>query len=433
MAKTSCRWRRRAAHLIGGLALSLLASTGVAQAGDVPPSVAPAPVAPRPLTLAECLDISLAQQPALAASQASVAAAEAQKRALDNLHAPPLTAASRELPIRRQQASLGITVAEAGLSLAKQETIYAVTRTYHSVIYARQQERVANRVVSELTDALENARRLVQGGARYVTKNDVDKTEAYLRLAESRQFDAQRGVAVALAALKEAMGVGPEFRLALATDELPTPSGQIAHDEMLSLALSHRAELTQAITFGEVTRLEIDTQGSSCLPLPHHTFASFVDLHVRPIPQGVSNSEYRPGAVGPEMPPMLVGNRADRVDRARILNERAGAVVDKTRNLITLEAEDAFLKWQNAVQKAAKNKIAAERGEKLAKDNLNDLKANLAVVYRDVLEAVVLGAQARVAYNEALFEYVNALASLERVTGGGFCAGLAAPVAPRPQ
>jgi outer membrane protein TolC len=380
------------------------------------------PAVTRPLTLAECLQIALTHQPALAAAEASVAAAQAQRQALDDLHVPPILAAGRELPIRRHQADLGVTIAQAGLDVTRRETVYAVTRTYYSAVFARQQKKVADNVVSQFTDALDNGRRLLNAGARQVTKNDVEKTEAYLRLAEARRYEATRGAAVALAALREAMGVGPDYPLDVAATELPAPEFQVSRAEVLAQALARRGELVQATNAAEAIALEADAQETSCLPT-HTTFAAYVDIHVRPIPQGASNHEYRPGAVGLEMPTMLVGKRSDRVERAHALSARAAAVVDKTRNLIALEVEDAFLKWQEAVQQAAKNRRAAELGEKLAVANLNDLKADQNVVFRDVLEAVLLGAQARLSYNEAVFHYVNALAALERATGGGFCAG----------
>jgi outer membrane protein TolC len=99
--------------------------------------------------------------------------------------------------------------------------------------------------------------------------------------------------------------------------------------------------------------------------------------------------------------------------------------VDKTRNLITLEAEDAYLKWEESARKLPKTREAATVSEKLAADTLRDFKGGQAVPYKDVLEAVVLAAQARAQYNEARYRHVLALADLERITAGGFSAGLA--------
>jgi len=51
-------------------------------------------------------------------------------------------------------------------------------------------------------------------------------------------------------------------------------------------------------------------------------------------------------------------------------------------------------------------------------------------VIEGVLPESLLAAQARPDYNEALFRHAIALAALERVTGGAFCAGLASPAGP---
>jgi outer membrane protein TolC len=392
----------------------------------------PAPTAVvRVLSLEECLHLALEQQPNIAAARASLAASEAQKKALEDLHLPPIVGPGRELPIRRKQANLGITISQAGVNLAERDTAYSVARTYFASVYARRQQEVAAQVVRDLGDALANARRLLKGGAPNVTQNDVDKTEAYLRLAEARQNDAIRGLALATAALREAIGLAPDCCFQPAYIDLPATGRQICRDEIIALALAHRDELTQAISVAQVVDLEVDAQGTSCLP-SHHTFALVVDLHARPIPQGANNTEYRPAALGIEMPPTLVGKRADRIERAHAFSSRAAAVVDKTRNLIALEAEDAYLKWEEASRKAGLTHRAAELSRKLAKDNLNDFKGGQAVVYRDVLEAVILAAQARAQENEALYQHALGLAALERVTGGAFCAGFGFPSAALP-
>src|SRR5262249_27235368 len=119
------------------LSLGALARPGTAQ----PPPEVPA----TPLTLEDCVRIGLERQPAVAAAPASLAAAEAQRRALDNLCLASLV--SRELPIRRKQAGLGVTIASAGYQQAEWETTYAVTRNYFTLLYARQQEQVARSVV----------------------------------------------------------------------------------------------------------------------------------------------------------------------------------------------------------------------------------------------------------------------------------------------
>src|SRR5207249_4939604 len=143
----------------------------------------------------------------------------------------------------------------------------------------------------------------------------------------------------ATAALREAMGLAPGCPLQIPEAEIPYPTFTIQREQIVDLALARRGEMVQASTVAEVVNLEICAQAATHL-LVTRTFASGVDIHARAIPQGISNGEYRPGALGLEMPVEFAGSRSYRIERARNLSARTAAVVDKTRNLIALEAED---------------------------------------------------------------------------------------------
>jgi outer membrane protein TolC len=418
-------WNRILGTLAAPLICPLLA---VAQGPDVvvippePPAPEMATTPARPLTLADCVQIALDRQPALTAHRASVAAAEGQRQGLDNLRLAGLV--SREVPIRRKQAGLGVVIASAGAMQAEWETIYAVTRNYFSVLYAREQEKVAADVIGDLKATYLTAKGFVdEGTRRNVNKNNLDQILTYQLLAESRLVDAQRGAERSLAALREAMGVEPGCKIEITQSGLPVPRVELTRDQVIQMALGRRGELTQAVNVAEVLALEVDAQGTSCL-LSFRTFASMVDLHARPIPQGFHNGDYRPEAVGLEMPTHLAGKRQDRINRARDLNTRADAVVEKTRNLIALEAENTFLKWQEANDKIPKTQGAAQKAIRLGKDTQKNFAGDQNVTVRDVLDALVLDVQARVTHNEVLYRHLLALADLQRVTAGGYSIGL---------
>src|SRR5262249_55132192 len=150
------------------------------------------------LDLAGCLDLGYQHHPRIAAQRASLAAAEDGLRALEKLHVPALLAP--ELPVRRRQAALGVSAAAAGLDQAQRETAYAVPRTYFTVLYARDQERVARGVVDRLTATRDAAQKQLDAGARDVTAVDVRRASVYLRLAVARRVQAAQGVKRALAA-----------------------------------------------------------------------------------------------------------------------------------------------------------------------------------------------------------------------------------------
>jgi len=202
---------------------------------------------------------------------------------------------------------------------------------------------------------------------------------------------------------------------------------------IVALALDRRGEVAQARVGSDVTALEIDAQkvlnGGRA-----ETFASASDLHAQPIPQGVANEEYRPGAISVEMPPNLVGHRGARVEQAQALHDRAQAVLDKTRNLVTLEAEDTWLRWREDSRKAEEYAKAAAEAEKIAERIRDEFSTrfgrqfeNTRPNFDDLSQARVRATQLRLLANQAEYELLLTLAALERVTAGGFCAGFAPP------
>jgi outer membrane protein TolC len=423
---------RTAARLLPALLLLFARPAGAAEAGDEalpPPAAATHPVLT--LDLAEALRLAHDRQPRIVAQRASLAAAEDGQRALASLRFPATL--EHELPVRRHQAALGVTAATAALDRAEHEAIYAVTRTYFTVLYAREQEKLAGDVIDQLSAIHENAQQQVKAGAKDITNRDVQRTLVYLRLAQARRVQAAQGVKRALAALAEAIGLEPEACLDVPAGRLPSPGVRPCLGDVVAAALARRAEIVQTNIFAEVAALEVDAQATG-----HHlrmeTFASGADIHAQPVPQGVHDDEYRPGANPPQMPDMLAGPRPSRMKTAQSYSARAAAVAEETRNLLALEARNAFYRWEEASQQASHAHEAADTGKNLAdglnKDYIADpTKKKL----EDLVTARVLASQARSQYNEYLFRLILALADLQRVTAGAFCAGLAPAPATEPQ
>jgi len=436
--------RQRAVKLVHTLLLAL--AVGLVSGGPVDAkepqsaqggSAASTPLTPTPLpagekgreegsvmklNLAECLSLALQQQPRVAAQRASLAAAEDNSRSLEALRLVSLL--DPEIRVRRRQACLGVTAASAGLDRAEREAAHAVTRTYITVLFAREQERTAAGIIERLTALRDTAQRAVDAGDPNVTVYDVKRTAIYVRLAETQRIQAAQGVQRAVLALKEAIGLGSGAAVEVPPGLWTEPQQRPNHDDVVAWALARRGELVQASVFVDVTCLEVEAQGTCCMVKRMDTFAAATDIHALQVPQGVNNAEYRPGAVAPEMPVSLAGSRQERMKRALDFNVRASAGLSAARNLITLEAEDAFLRWEQAVRQVAEARDAADNGDKFAEDLTKDFTARLKVKIEDVINARVLAAQTRGQYNEFLYKELLALAELERVTAGGFSAGL---------
>lgn len=402
-----------------GLGLLLLTATWVWQSAGAQEEVA-APVTVAKLNLDQCIQIGLERQPALAAARASLNAAQSGYQAVSNL---PLTArlVSRDIPIRLEQSCLGVTIAAAGLEQAEWETRYAVRRTYYSVQYARQQYAVVSDAVEKIDDAYKKSIKLLEAGDPNlkVTTIDRDNLKIAKAIVGTKEAEARVGISKAMAALREALGVGLDFPLDVVVEPLPPLVSEPNKEELIRQALANRPELQQALAMNAVTDLEITAQGRARFKLQVPTFAAGGDIHAKPIPQGVANTEYRPGAIGPEMPPFLFGKRADRMQRAGDFSDRAVAVVDKTENLIALEVEATYLKWFEAAQNIQNLEPLPKDAESVAA-RVKDRFDMGNVSGEEYLRARTQANQIQALLNQARFEHAVALAALERVTAGGY-------------
>ncbi len=316
-------WRNIGGRSLAGILPLLLWMTSRCYAENPPVSAVPG--TGQALSLQACRQIALEQQPALTATRASLKAAQDRASALENLRVPTLLA--RDLPIRRKQSALGVTIAQGGIIQAEAETLYGVTFSYLTALYADQQIRIADKQIRERLNGLLT---LVRDEATRKARRDVileqheNLVKSFLHTLDGRVQEARQGKSRALAALREAMGVGPDFVFTLPQRDLPCPRVNPQGAELVALALARRGELIQANALVEVICLEIDAQATSCKPTMR-TFASGSDIHAKLIPSGdVGGLGYHPAMVGPEMPPSLTGSRAARMEQARDYHQRRG-------------------------------------------------------------------------------------------------------------
>jgi outer membrane protein TolC len=443
------RWRAR---LLAGLVPGVLTLIGpVGAAPSFLPPVAPPVPSSRPsqgpanadqqnappktvtaLDLAACRQLALQKQPAIAAARSSLAAAIVRQQSLDNLRVP--TCLARDLPTRRQQAAVGVAIAQAYLHQAELNTLYGVNFSYVSYLYAKQQVATADEALKNLVQLRNMVEQAIKDGNRPdVSKRDIDKLDIYHLIAQGRRQEAVQGAERALSALREAIGICGEEHLVIAEGRLPDIDVVPDRCQIVALAVSRRPEIVQATNGVEVTSLEVSAQASKHFPPTVPTFASGGDLHSHPLPAGSFDANYMPAAVGPEMPVALTGRRCDRGEQARVYNARAQAVVEKTRNLLVLEAEQAFFRWQEAANKVAQYKKAAAKAEPFFAELVRRFGLGLPlpkgeVVYErrfvSMLDAAVLKSQVTLLRHEAHYRQLIALAELERVTAGGFSAVL---------
>ncbi len=310
-------WRRLRARILCGLAFPVLVTCGATAHADERIKSLPDPDEKAPpravvtksasFNLEACRQLALEKAPAVAAARAILGAAEARARAVHNLRCISLI--SRDIPIRRKQACLGINIGQAAVTQAEWDTIHGVTYCYLSYIYAYKQNQVAEKALDNIKKLHEGANLARQSNNVKVDQPLVDRIGVYIRLAEGRSHEARQGMLRAKSALIEAIGLDEDHPFEL---EIGEPGWQKppSIDEVRALALARRGEMTQVSDAARVSCLEIEAQRRK-FSLKENTFAAASDIHAREVPQSFHDETYRPGALGLEMPVLLPGKRKD--------------------------------------------------------------------------------------------------------------------------
>jgi len=438
---------------LGALLLGLLLA---ALLPAQPPATLPPPKVEPTHTdlLARYRRIALHNQPALAAYRASLCVAQTKTEAVQKIGGLA-TLFRPDLDVRKEQVQYGVLAAQAQLSVSAWETLYAVTRNYWSLVHARELLDVAEQALDPKQDrSLYYLRDILKDAVkenpdpdpkekvrRDLTDWHARSFELTIEIIRARKIEAEVGLRRAEAALREAMGVPPDFPIQLPSKaRLPWVEVAVCRDDVLRDAVTRRGEVTQAMVFHQVTSLEVKAQEklTGLLNLyKAETFAAGSDIHVQSVPMQQANTDYRPGGVGPEMPAMLAGKRDDRVEQARHYAGRAEAVVAKTKQLLTLQADDAFWKYEKATREAeAYRKVVAE-SDAVVEDAVQRFRKSLKEVIAqrlprpdldDVLFALLRGSQARLSWHQARYDRLLALTLLERVTAGGVTPGFDEPL-----
>lgn len=407
----------------GGLSVALY---GVTPAWAATPAVIPrtaaAPAPSEVITrymLGEAIAIGRANHPSLAALRASAAAATLKIQGLKEV-SKGLGGLLPEIDYRRQQSDVGLQAAQVELAQAEHEVTYAVIRCYYSIVYAREQAKVAKDLVDQLDVYLDQVKKIVNskgGGVKGITKDTEDKLVGILKLAAGKMIEAETAVDRARAALREAMGVDMEGRVDAADEMLPEVKAEVTRAAVVAHATTRRGEVALAGFGASAARLEVCAQWSRRLLVEMPTFANGGDIHARSVPGATREPDYKPGAIGPEMPGKMLGKRATRTETARQYAERADAAAKQARHLIALEAEIGHSRWDEATRKVENFREAAARGKDLIDRQREASGGNL--TKEDMLMNEVSATQSQAAFNEALYHQILSLANLERITAGG--------------
>jgi outer membrane protein TolC len=321
------------------------------------------------------------------------------------------------LSFRKCQGERGVVVGTAEIQKALEENKYDIIRMYYTFVYARQQEILVGNLVDQLEIYYGVSKELVNQPGSKITRFTLYGMRVSINEVKKLRVTARSGQSAALAALKEAMGVEQCFDFIPRDTELPIMGGTVTEEQVLACAIGRRPEIAMAAAGVDAFRLEVQAQNAIRFRQKVNTLAIGSDLHARFIPGPHRNGDYRPGALSPEMPTTLIGSRESRVARACEISNRQEMLYDKTRDLVVLEALNAFHNWQACTEQLRMARNRFDEGLKIAKDAKETLPTT--GDYEPLIRLQALAGKDQADYVTAVYEHIKALATLERVTSGG--------------
>ncbi len=339
---------------------------------------------PRALTLPECLEIALANQPRIHAELSSQESAQITAQFLNRLKA--LGKLQPALGARIDQANLGLTRAQAAVNQQVEETFYAVRRAYYTHIYAKRVLQIAaplelaarrtenalllKKRVGMALEPVVNLGKLEETMGKSLVdvlvglpgpnlaeeplvRNLLRKlqwTAADERILNRLHFqhtqikkkinEAEGGARQSIALLGEELGgfhrLG--YQPVPAAEKLPMSGPKLDLEDLLALLDENSGELIQVRAGRAATELEVRAQ-KQVAPLRGlvGTFAAATDTKTVPLPTPDRGEDFQPSVVGFETPANLAGPRRVRLARANALADRARSVEESTRNLLRLQ------------------------------------------------------------------------------------------------
>jgi outer membrane protein len=311
-----------------------------------------------------------------------------------------------------RSAKIGVDLSKVNMETVKQDLVLQVRVGYLNIIRAEKFLDVAKQAVKQFEAQLEVTKAFFDVGI--VPKNDVLQAEVRLANAKQALIKAENDVATAKSAFNVLLRreIGTPLEVVDILEYKPFPMG---FEASLEEALRLRPEVKTAQLSINQAKEGVKAARSGYFPT-----VSLTGNYVRSSDQFGLNGDLRFDRWTIQALTTFTlwnwGNTAFKVGESKAKVIQAEDSKNQLIDSITLEVKDDYLN----MQVAEKNLNVAEKSIEQAEENLrmNEERYKYQVATQtDVLDAVVLLAQAKVNYYGALSDFNIAKAQLERAMG----------------
>jgi outer membrane protein len=317
-----------------------------------------------------------------------------------------------------RQTSRGVEAARFTRQLASEDTrrsqsdvILHVLQTYFGVALAEKNLEVARQSVESAQADLARAESIFQSGRS--TQADLLSVRVHLAAMREQQIRASNDMAVARAALNDALGVNLDRRFELTT---PLDSGAAAPEASLEeyrrLAAKNRPEMRQAELAQRLAHTQQQIAGSAYWP--EVVFQGILEADR----QNVFNKGGANWFTAVKLRWSLWngGETKARLQQARFAETRAEALRRRSDSAIHLEVRKAYLDLKAAVQRVEVASAASAEAEEAHRIIQNRHQTGLTTV-TELLRSEIALAGARTRRLAAIYDRRVAAAALEHAAG----------------
>ncbi|MBI5640091.1 MAG: TolC family protein [Nitrospirae bacterium] len=303
--------------------------------------------------------------------------------------------------------TLNTTSSQSDLENVTEQVIFGVKQSYYGLLKARRNREVAEEAIKQFRQHLEQAKGFYEVGTK--PKFDVTKAEVDLSNATLERIRADNALRLSVVSLNNAMGVpdAPEFVI---EDNLSFQRYEMGFSEAVEKAFNNRPDLKSLISGRMALERSLDLSKKGYYPVltGNAAYSRLGDNF--PLEEGWN--------VGLTLTvPLFNGYLTkNQIEEAKANLGVIKANEEALRHSILLEVQQAYLNLNEAGDRI----VTAELTVKLAEENFEIANGRYAAGVGnpiEVTDAEVTLSNARTAFNQALYDYKIAQASLQKAMG----------------
>lgn len=298
-----------------------------------------------------------------------------------------------------------------GLLAASQKLIFDVKSAYFDLLRAQGQQEVAQAAVDAATARLKDASARFSAGT--APKFDVTRAQVDVANLNQQLIRAKSRVAVARAALNRTLGIDIDAPTEVVGSDVAVQDLKVDIEKSIEEAYAKRPEVISAQTLVDLSKKNVKLQRTGILPTLSASANYTYNFRVAGFSTG---NESWIALLDLRVPIWDGGITKAKVDQANADLDKSIQTLQSVKLGVALGVKSAALALQDAIERvaaASQNVALAEEALRLARVRYNSGIATLV----EVTDAEAALTQARTDWLNARYDYVLALAGLERAVG----------------